>query len=196
MPLESLGTLPEKELKSGMAEVIKTAILSGDDSFFEALAAYGKNKDTGALLACIEKAVAYKGKIVTEDPRESGKRMLLNLGHTFGHALEAACGLGKITHGEAVAWGITKACDLGLELQITPAERADKIKSLINSFGYDFGSMQKAASSPAFFDALTSDKKKKHGKFNFVIPDEQSARIIAIDGSEFDTIKKILKNGI
>jgi 3-dehydroquinate synthase len=207
MPLECLSTLPEKEIKSGMAEVIKTAILSGSDTaFMDALLNLSLRSIEDAsqrplrlinssLQTCIEKAVEYKGKIVTEDPRESGKRMLLNLGHTFGHALEAAAGLGNITHGEAVAWGIVQSCALGLELGITPKDRAQKIKELIKSFGYDFGGRQELASSSSFFDALTSDKKKKQGKLTFIVPDEHGAQIVPVNDDILNIIKNILKGG-
>jgi 3-dehydroquinate synthase len=206
MPLESLSTLPEREIKSGMAEVIKTAILSGDDSFMDALLNLSLRSIEDApqrplrlinssFQTCIEKSAAYKGKIVTEDPRESGKRMLLNLGHTFGHALEAAAGLGNISHGEAVAWGIVQSCALGIELGITPRGRAEKITALIKSFGYDLDSRRETVSSSAFFDALTSDKKKKQGKLTFIVPDADSAQIVPVNDKELGIIKKILKDG-
>jgi 3-dehydroquinate synthase len=121
--------------------------------------------------------------------------MLLNLGHTFGHALEAAAGLGKITHGEAVAWGIVQACALGLELGITPRERAQKIKELVSSFGYDLSGWRDLASSSAFFDALASDKKKKQGKLAFIVPDEKSAQIVPLNDDKLQILNKVLKDG-
>jgi len=202
MPLESLATLPQREWKSGFAELIKTAVLDGDD-FLDVLAENaGKgeyvidsvNDDANdALLECIERAVLYKGKVVSEDFREGGKRKLLNLGHTFGHALEAAAGLGNITHGEAVAWGIVQSCALGVELGITPRTRAKKITALIASSGYDCSMPHPLAGSTAFLESMLSDKKKKDGKMTFVVPDEKSARVVTLEDTKI--VEKILKEG-
>jgi 3-dehydroquinate synthase len=193
IPVDCLSTLPEKEWKSGFAELIKTAVLSGDD-FLDELSSV--KADNGTLLKCIEKAVMYKGGIASEDLRESGKRMLLNLGHTFGHALESCAGLGNISHGEAVAWGIARACELGLELGITPEPRAQKIKSLLDAFGYDCSCPHPlAGGGGALLSAMKSDKKKKQGKLNFIVPDEQSARIVSISGEQEKIIEKIINGG-
>jgi len=166
-----------------MAELIKTAILSGDDFLdqitdnINLLTDYTKLTETDILRKCIEKAVFYKGSIVSEDPKEiSGKRMLLNLGHTFGHALESTAGLGVISHGEAVAWGIVRACELGEKLQITPPLRAKKIKDLFCSFGYECSNIHPlAADTDTLLNVMKSDKKKKQGNLTFIVPDEKSA---------------------
>jgi 3-dehydroquinate synthase len=196
MPVESLSTLPEREWKSGLAELIKTAILSGDD-FLDMLAeTTNKNSlEKDVLLKCIERAVLYKGTVTSEDFRESGKRALLNLGHTFGHALEAAAGLGSLTHGEAVAWGIIQSCALGLSLGITPLKRAEKIKSVISHFGYDCSCPHRLASSDIFKTAMNSDKKKKQGKMTFIVPDEKSAKIVDIEPDKINIVEKILTEG-
>jgi len=192
MPLESLASLPKKEWKSGLAELIKTAVLDGDD-FLDLLAeTAGKGDINDALLECIQRAVLYKGTVVSEDFREGGKRKLLNLGHTFAHALEAASGLGNITHGEAVAWGIVQSCALGIELGITPRSRAEKITALIVSSGYDC-SDNPLAGSTAFLESMLSDKKKKDGKLTFIVPDEKSARAVTLEDTKI--VEKILKEG-
>jgi len=183
IPVDCLKTLPKKELKSGMAELLKTAVLVGDD-FLDMLADTGsgllsnpQNFLEGELLfKSIERSVLYKGAVVTEDLRESGKRMLLNLGHTFAHALEAAAGLGKLSHGEAVAWGIVRSCELGLALGITPRGRAEKIKKLIASFDYELSCPHPLADTDPVLKAMLSDKKKKNNKITFIVPDEKSAR--------------------
>jgi 3-dehydroquinate synthase len=190
IPADCLATLPEKEWKSGFAELIKTAVLSGGD-FLDELSLV--KKDDSQLLKCIEKAVLYKGGIVSEDLRESGKRKLLNLGHTFAHALEAAAGLGKITHGEAVAWGMVRCCELGIALGITPKPRAEKIINLIKSFNYDCTCPHPlCGSADAFFNAMKSDKKKKQGQLTFIVPDEKSAQIVVLEENQYDLIKKII----
>jgi 3-dehydroquinate synthase len=199
IPLDALATLPQAEIKSGMAELIKTAVLCGGD-FLEQLTPLAENfnnfnkfLEDGALHKCIERAVLYKGGIVSEDFRESGKRMLLNLGHTFGHALESAAGLGNITHGEAVAWGMVRACELGMALGVTPRERAIKIIELIKSFGYECSCPHPAArNKDAVFNAMNSDKKKKSGRLTFIVPDDESARIAVLKTEEMQILGDIL----
>jgi 3-dehydroquinate synthase len=203
IPLEVLSTLPQKEIKSGLAELIKTAVLSGDDFIEQLLPLADNYKNINNLLKdnllkkCIEKAVSFKGGIVSEDLRESGKRALLNLGHTFGHALESAAGLGNITHGEAVAWGIVRACELGIALNITPRKRAQKIIELINLFGYETACPHPVTGNKeALLAAMKSDKKKKKGGLTFIVPNEQSARIAVLETeNEMKIIENILQGG-
>jgi len=213
IPLESLSTLPEREWKSGMAELIKTAVLDGDDFLDKIMQLHTgtacgasicgfynsvKSSDTQTLRECIERAVLLKGAIVTEDLRESGKRMLLNLGHTFGHALEAAAGLGRISHGEAVAWGIARSCELGCELGITPQTRARKITELMRKFGYDLSCPHPfSGGADTLLNAMKSDKKKKSGRLVFIVPDEKSARHVVLETeNEMKILENILKGGL
>ena len=200
IPVEVLSTLPKKEWKNGMAEIIKTAILSGDD-FLEQLTVYKeqltKNSEQITVIKdFIERSVTFKGGIVSEDLRESenGKRKLLNLGHTFGHALESAAGLGNVSHGEAVAWGIIRACELGCELGITTALRAEKIRDVIASFGYETSVPHPLApDAGALFNAMKNDKKKLGGKMTFIVPDEKSACPVMIESeTELELLKNIL----
>ncbi|MDR0323594.1 MAG: 3-dehydroquinate synthase [Treponema sp.] len=200
MPLECLASLAQREWKSGFAELIKTSILCGDD-FMEMLADFAPNDFSNPavllegekLFNCIKKAAVFKGEIVSEDMHDFGKRAILNLGHTFGHALEAASGF-NITHGEAVAWGIYQSCLLGSSLGITPRRRAEKIKSLLESFGYDCSSPHPLAASPSFKNAFIHDKKKKQN-MTFIIPDEKSARAVTVKGEEMKLAEKILYKG-
>jgi 3-dehydroquinate synthase len=156
LPAAALTSLPPYEWKSGMAELIKTAILDDEASlhhyaairedflagtFFSPPQNTAHNTDTGgarALIESIAQAVRVKGRIVEADPKETGtERALLNLGHTFGHALEASVGLGKLSHGEAVAWGMNCACKLGIALGITPKLRAAEIIKLLEKYHYE-----------------------------------------------------------
>jgi 3-dehydroquinate synthase len=189
MPVSSLDTLPEKEWKSGMAELLKTAILDGGEFLDLARTLQESRKE---LAACIARAAAFKGRIVEADPRETagtGKaggpaRAILNLGHTFGHALEAASGLGSLSHGEAVAWGMVRACELGVLLGITPGERAREIQKTIEAFGYEIRAPHPlCADSEVFMKALGGDKKKKNGKLQFVVPASRGAELTEIDGT-------------
>ena len=197
IPLESLASLPPLEWKSGMAELIKTAILEGDE--FLALVEGMKGGFTDKAIApCIERAVRFKGRIVEEDPFEKGnRRMLLNLGHTFGHALEAAVGLGRVSHGEAVAWGIARSCELGLALGICPPARAERIMSILSAFDYETAAPHPLAAEAELIQALGSDKKKRRGKLIFIVPDEKSARPVTAESPEFmNTVNRIIKGEI
>jgi 3-dehydroquinate synthase len=217
LSMESLATLPGGEWKSGMAELIKTAVLDDDNAMFEKvtelrdgftakleksgrgagiLASSGDNAPCGeALASLIARSMEIKGRIVEEDPRETGtRRALLNLGHSFGHALEAAAGLGRITHGEAVAWGMVRAAALGRLLGVTPETRAKEITALIRSYGYEVKAPHPLAPhADELLRAMASDKKKKAGKGVFVLPSERSARLVSV--SYDDPRLKLILNG-
>jgi 3-dehydroquinate synthase len=186
MPLAALRTLPDREMKSGFAEVLKTAVLGGYEELFAQMdmpTSDAGDADYEMFASLLARTVEYKGKIVEEDPEErSGKRALLNLGHTFGHALETAAGLGALTHGEAVAWGMARACELGVKLGITPPLRAQKIIALLQRFGYETRARHPAIGNyDAFIKAMQSDKKKQGGRLVFVVPDEASAVCRSVD---------------
>ncbi|MDR2097324.1 MAG: 3-dehydroquinate synthase [Spirochaetaceae bacterium] len=204
MPLAALGTLPAGQWRSGLAEVIKTLIL--DDSLYtsetraELLALKPVLDGEGTLPEFIEAAaplvnrsVSVKGRIVERDPEERGEeRALLNLGHTFAHALESAAGLGRLSHGEAVAWGLARACELGLELNVTPPPRARAIKSVLEELGYETASPHPALSDAgAFRRALKSDKKNRGGAFRFVVPAQSGASLVSLDADSLSRIEKI-----
>jgi 3-dehydroquinate synthase len=187
MPLEALAALPQGEWKSGMAELIKTALL-GDEGLVDLLRSLGEDFSRGdllrkrreAVLELIAASVEIKGRIVEADPRETGTdRALLNLGHTFAHALESAAGLGKLSHGEAVAWGLVRACELGLRLGLTPRERVREISGLVRAYGYETTAPHPfMGDGLSFMQALGGDKKKRAGKLNFVIPGARRALLV------------------
>ncbi len=135
--LDLLGTLPRREQLSGLAEVVKAALL-GDRDLFESLEALGVGllDDREALAEAIRRAVALKARVVQADEREAGQRALLNLGHTLGHALEVSSGYGTWTHGEAVATGIAFAARLSERSgRLIPGERA-RVEALLEEMGY------------------------------------------------------------
>lgn len=114
--VETLSTLPARELRAGMAEVVKTAWIGDHDLL--ARAARHRIDDYGSLQPehwqdLVMRCLAVKARIVSEDEREAGRRASLNLGHTLGHALEAATGYSRFLHGEAVAWGLLASARLG-----------------------------------------------------------------------------------
>jgi 3-dehydroquinate synthase len=200
MPLEALITLPAKEWKSGMAELIKTAIL-GDKTMLDDLQKYrdminakGIQENPILIAEFIAKSIAIKCRVVESDPEEKGtQRMLLNLGHTFGHALESSLGLGAISHGEAVAWGIARSCELGLALGITDAHLRNQIMEVLSLFGYEIRAPHpEMRDTEAFINALLNDKKKKNGSLKFILPDTSGARIAVSENISMELIKEII----
>ncbi|MDR2394356.1 MAG: 3-dehydroquinate synthase [Treponema sp.] len=205
MPLDSLLGLPEAEWKSGMGELIKTAVLDDTEGLWERLRSLppgGKPnlKDRvfqDNILACIVQAVRIKGRIVEADPKETGEeRVRLNLGHTFAHALESAVGLGQVSHGEAVAWGMVRACELGYALGITPRDRGRAITSLIKGWAYEtrvpYPLLEEPGKTEAFMRALEGDKKKKAGKLRFIVPCTQGVQAVFAEAIEAGLVERII----
>lgn len=164
-----LRTLPEREFRGGLAEVIKYGVIADAKLFafleknFEKLLA----RDIKALEHVIARSVEIKAKVVGKDERESRLREILNFGHTFAHALESATGYKKYQHGEAVAWGMMAAALYGHEIQITPAADASRIISLIRRMG-KLPAWPKVP--PArLIELMGADKKTRAGKLRFVL---------------------------
>jgi 3-dehydroquinate synthase len=200
MPLESLKTLPRREWKSGLAELIKTALLDKNDregEFLSLLASFREvflTRENPAdflagyydtILECISRSVLVKGRIVEADPRETGKeRAMLNLGHTFAHALESAVGLGRLSHGEAVAWGMVRAGELGFALGITPRDRVETIRGLLGSYAYEIAAPHPLMQDrELFLRVLEGDKKKKEGSLSFIVPSREGAERVYMNKS-------------
>lgn len=166
--LETLETLPEREVYSGLAEVIKAGLLA-DPSLFERLEASGPAvaTDPEAMAESIARAVAVKARIVESDEREGGARALLNLGHTLGHAAEVAAGYGVLTHGEAVALGMAFAARLSAATGRLPAAEALRIERMLERWGYPV--KLAGVSVEKVLDALRLDKKASGGAPRWVL---------------------------
>jgi 3-dehydroquinate synthase len=165
----ALATLPEREFRGGLAEVIKYGVIADAKLFafleknFEKLLA----RDARALEYVITRSVEIKAEVVGKDERESGLREILNFGHTFGHALESATAYKKYQHGEAVAWGMMAAALYGHEIRVTPAADASRIISLIRRMGKLPGWPN--VSAKRLIELMGSDKKTRDGKLRFVL---------------------------
>jgi 3-dehydroquinate synthase len=170
-----LDTLDRRELLAGYAEVVKYGLID-DPEFFQWLEANGRavlDGDADARRHAVVTCCAAKAKIVAGDERETGRRALLNLGHTFGHALEAECGYdGGLLHGEAVAIGIVLAFDMSAALGLCPAEDASRVRRHFADIGLPTGL---DAIGPRPWDAarlvdhMRHDKKVSGGRINFVL---------------------------
>ena len=162
-----LETLPPREVRAGYAEVVKTALL-GDAAFFawlEANAAALLAGDGAARVHAIATSVAAKAQIVVADERETGDiRALLNLGHTFGHALEVEAGFGdRLLHGEAVAIGCALAFAFSAERGLCPAVDADRVAAHLAAAGLPVSPRGSAASAAPLIAHMRQDKKMSRG---------------------------------
>lgn len=170
-----LGTLPRRELLAGYAEVAKTAALGNAEYFawLEANAARALHGETDAIVHAVSEACKMKAAIVARDERESGERALLNLGHTFGHALETATGFSdRLLHGEGVAIGMALAFRLSVKLGYCPAGDADRLIAHLKATGLPSAISDIAGTRPdpeVLLAAMSHDKKVKDGKLIFVL---------------------------
>jgi 3-dehydroquinate synthase len=180
----ALATLPDREFRSGLAEAIKTAVI-GDPSLLDLLEARRElvlARDPALLAEVVQRCLRVKGGICEADPREEGRRMLLNLGHTFGHALESWTGFRGWTHGEAVAWGMGRAAALGLVLGTTEPGFARRLASLLASYGFRL----EAPAGPAELGpALRFDKKRRAGTLQFVVP-RRAGDVTVVEAADGD----------
>jgi 3-dehydroquinate synthase len=162
---DTLKTLPDRELKAGLAEVIKYGAIVDADFFawiednLEALIA----RDADALAAAVQRSCELKAGIVAEDERESGRRALLNFGHTFGHAIEHCQGYGEWLHGEAVAAGMVMAA----QLSASDAAVARRIARLLERAGLP--SRPPAIAANDLLAAMSLDKKVQGKQLRFVL---------------------------
>jgi 3-dehydroquinate synthase len=173
--LDVLSTLPAREMRCGYAEVIKYGLL-GDFAFFEWLEANGAAvlaREPQALAQAVARSVAMKAEIVAEDERETGRRALLNLGHTFGHALEAEMGFGEgLLHGEAVGLGSALAFRFSAAQGLCPGQDAARAERAIAAAGLPVR-MSQARPAPFCADVLighmVQDKKAEDGRITLIL---------------------------
>ena len=181
---DTLNTLPDRELSAGIAEVVKYGLIR-DLPFFEwleqnisALLA----RDAGALAHAIEASCRNKAEVVAADERESGQRALLNLGHTFGHAIEAGLGYGKWLHGEAVAAGMCMAATLSQQLGWISSADAARITALIEQAGLPVKAPAELGVA-RFLELMAVDKKVMDGVLRLVLLRHIGQAVISSDFS-------------
>lgn len=170
--LDTLDTLPQREILAGYAEIVKYGLL-GDFAFFEWLEQHGKDviaRDDAALSYAIETSCNAKAAIVEADEREGGKRALLNLGHTFGHALEAAAGYdGSLLHGEGVAIGTMMAFSLSAKMGLCTGQDVARVKAHFDSLALPTDATQIAATPETLIDTMRGDKKAVGDTMVFIL---------------------------
>jgi len=167
--LDTLDTLPERELVAGLAEVIKygpiadAGFLEWVESNLDAL----KARDKTALLYAIKRSCEIKAWVVAQDEREAALREILNFGHTFGHAIETGLGHGVWLHGEAVGCGMVMAADLSARLGLIDASYAGRIGRLVERAGLPV--VGPRLGSSRYLELMRLDKKARSGAIRFVV---------------------------
>jgi 3-dehydroquinate synthase len=166
---DALHTLPDRELAAGLAEVVKYGVIA-DLNFFAWLEAHAEAllaRDAGALHQVIRRSCEIKAEIVAGDEHEHGRRALLNLGHTFGHAIEVRAGYGEWLHGEAVAAGIAMAARFSSHLGWLPPTETARIVALLERLGLP--ATPPRTDADAFLAAMALDKKVLAGQLRLVL---------------------------
>jgi 3-dehydroquinate synthase len=167
--LDTLDTLPQRELLAGLAEVIKYGPIA-DAEFLNWLEANMDKllaRDRAALMHAIKRSCEIKAWVVGQDEKESGLRAILNFGHTFGHAVEAGMGYGAWLHGEAVGCGMVMAADLSARLGLIDEATSLRIKALIERTGLPIKGP--ALGADRYIELMQVDKKAEGGEIRFVV---------------------------
>ena len=167
--LDTLKTLSERDYASGLAEIVKYACLAGEEwlGFLESNAEKIKEKNAGVLRELIARCCEYKAQIVAEDEREGGKRMFLNLGHTYGHAIETMGGFSQYSHGEAVAIGLHGALLLSEQVCALDKGITKRVCNLLQAFSLPVFAQDMDVET--VFAALWHDKKVIGGSLQWVL---------------------------
>lgn len=189
--LDTLDTLPDRELSAGLAEVIKYGPIA-DDSFFSWIEANLDAlwaRDKAALAYAVKRSCEIKAWVVGQDEREAGLRAILNFGHTFGHAIEAGLGYGQWLHGEAVGCGMVMAADLSVRLGLIDAGYAARIERLVERARLPvYGPV--GLSPERYLELMRVDKKSEAGEIRFVLI--ESAGRACVRGAPDDAVREVI----
>ncbi|RAP36864.1 3-dehydroquinate synthase [Candidatus Marinamargulisbacteria bacterium SCGC AAA071-K20] len=195
--IQALNTLDKRQCLCGLAEIIKYGIILDKDFFDfidknkERIKNFNFSKDKELWEKLIHTSCANKAKVVEKDEKEAGLRAILNLGHTFAHAIESVYEYGTYCHGEAVAIGMVAATKLAEKLKIISTVESDKIVTLIHYF--DFPKRTKPVDSQLLIDKMKMDKKVKSGSIQFILP-TAIGKVISLGDIDENEVKNILRN--
>lgn len=192
--VETLNTLPDRELKAGLAEVVKYGLIRDLPflNWIEENAGPLLRRDRDALIYAIERSCRNKAEVVAADERESGERALLNLGHTFGHAIEAGLGYGVWLHGEAVAAGTMIAAELSEQLGWLSREDVLRVRNLFESFGLPVVAPRLGVAR--YLELMRHDKKVLDGRLRLVLL-EKLGRAVLTDTASDEQIGSAIERG-
>ena len=199
--IDVLETLPARDFLSGYGEVLKYGLL-GDAEFFSWLEAHGPSLaagDPALRQKAVRRSVAMKAAIVARDETEAGERALLNLGHTFGHALEAATGYSdRLLHGEGVAIGCQLAFDLSARLGLCPQEAPDRLAAHLRAMGMNRRLADIPGDLPgteALIALMAQDKKVVAGRLRFILVRDIGSPVV-IDSVPPDKLRALLDDAM
>jgi 3-dehydroquinate synthase len=192
--VDTLKTLPKRELLAGLVEVIKYGVIYDEDLFHTLEMNKDRilNLDRKILIHIIKRSCEIKAEVVSEDEREAGLRSILNYGHTIGHAIETATDYKKYLHGEAIALGICLETSLARKLKFIDTKAVGRITKLVDSLGLP-------SALPSDIDinrillSMQLDKKAVAGELKFIFP-ERIGRVRIQKGIETKIIKKVLES--
>jgi len=167
--LDTLNSLPARELSAGLAEVIKYGPIA-DAEFLQWIEDHLDEllrREPAAMMHAIRRSCEIKAWVVGQDERESGLRAILNFGHTFGHAIEAGLGYGQWLHGEAVGCGMVMASELSAQLGLMPSDFVDRMRRLIQRAGLPV--VGPALGEDTYLSLMRVDKKAEAGAIRFIV---------------------------
>lgn len=171
-----IRSLPEAEYRSGLAEILKTGALYDSELYTMFVTRYNEiiNRDEACISTLIRRAAEAKARVVERDFTEQGERAFLNFGHTFAHALESLTHF-SVSHGDAVAWGISRALAVGLRLQLTDKDYIESFTAVLNRYGWCTTPvyLSRQSDTNSFADAIIArmkkDKKNRSGKIRLIL---------------------------
>jgi 3-dehydroquinate synthase len=194
---DTLKTLPERELCAGLAEIIKHGVLADSDYFDAVEKDIGRllQKDEAALIRAIKGSCKIKAAVVARDERESGKRALLNFGHTFAHAIETGMGYGQWLHGEAVGVGMVMAADLSARLGRCSIDDGKRIKALVKRAGLPISGPSEV-SIEAMLAFMAKDKKATDAGLRFVLIEGRIGKTEIVQDVPVSALRETLEAGL
>jgi 3-dehydroquinate synthase len=187
-----LRSLPEREFRGGLAEIVKHAVIADSQMFayLEKNLEKLERRDPAALDYLIPRNVQIKARVVARDERESGLREILNFGHTFAHALESITKYRRYQHGEAIAWGMMAAALLGHEVSVTRADDVSRIVSLVRRLAPLPPWPQ--VPTKLLINTMRSDKKSREGKLRFVLT-PKIGKAASFDDVPLSAVERVLR---
>lgn len=194
----ALETLPRRELLAGYAEILKYGLI-GDAGFFAWLEEHGAaliEGDATARLEAVARSCRAKAQVVAADEVERGERALLNLGHTFGHAMEAETGFSdRLLHGEAVAMGMVLAFELSAQMGLCPEADAKRLRAHLEAVGLAADAAGYGFTADALIGHMRHDKKMRGGRITFILAHGIGEAVIAPD-VEFAQVERLLTRAL
>lgn len=193
--IDFLKTLPNRELRCGMAELIKSSLLTGGEflHYVEENTAKIVNREPEALTEAVARCVKFKAEVIGADETDkTGRRAILNYGHTYGHALEAVRGFSDINHGEAVAEGLRFSARLSAKMGLAGTSLVKKTDELLEAAGFPSGAT--IGDPEELFAAMKHDKKKTGDEITFILMEDFGRPVIREVGQ--DTIIDLIKETV